>query len=51
MFTARKKILKEEGQEPTELEDQVAQALFDLEQGSQDLKAELKDLTFLSGTL
>jgi len=48
MFTARKKIVKEEGQEPTELEDQVAQGLFDLEQSSQDLKAELKDLTFLS---
>jgi len=48
MFTARKKIVKEKGVEPTELEDQVAQALFDLEQSSQDLKADLRDLTFLS---
>src|SRR5436305_2058838 len=47
MFTARKKIVKEKGVEPTELEDQVAQAIFDLEQSS-DLKAELRDLTFLS---
>jgi len=47
MFTARKKIVKEKGATPTELEDQVAQALFDLEQSS-DLKADLRDLTFLS---
>ncbi|PRW20375.1 40S ribosomal S7 isoform A [Chlorella sorokiniana] len=31
MFTARKKIVKEGGAEPSELEEQVAQALFDLE--------------------
>jgi len=48
MFTARKKIVKDKGVEPTELEDQVAQALFDLEQSSQDLKSELRDLTLLS---
>lgn len=48
MFTARKKIVKEPGVKPTELEDQVAQALFDLEVNSADLKAELKDLHFLS---
>ena len=48
MFTARKKIVKEKGVEPTELEDQVAQALFDLEQSSAELKADLRDLTFLA---
>lgn len=48
MFTARKKIVKEKGVEPSELEDHVAQALFDLEANSQDLKADLRDLTFLS---
>jgi len=47
MLTARKKIVKEKGAEPTEVEDQVAQALFDLEVNS-ELKAELADLTFLS---
>ena len=31
MFTARKKIQKENGAEPDELEDSVAQAMFDLE--------------------
>jgi len=44
MFTARKKIVKEGGVQPSELEDQVAQALFDLEANSQELKADLKDL-------
>jgi len=48
MFTARKKIIKKKGVEPSELENQVAQALFDLEQTSQELKAELRDLTFVS---
>eukprot|EP01137_Pigoraptor_chileana_P021034 Opistho-2@84232 len=44
MLTARKKIVKPAGVEPTELEDSVAQALFDLEVNSADLKAELRDL-------
>jgi len=48
MFTARKKVQKEAGAEPTELEDQVAQALFDLEVNSTELKADLKDLHFSS---
>jgi len=48
MFTARKKIIKKKGVEPSELENQVAQALFDLEQTSQELKSELRDLTFVS---
>ncbi|XP_072996855.1 small ribosomal subunit protein eS7-like [Typha latifolia] len=44
MFTARKKIQKEKGLEPTEFEETVAQAFFDLENGNQELKSELKDL-------
>lgn len=48
MFTARKKIAKEGGANPTELEEQVASALFDLEVNSNELKAEIKDLTFTS---
>jgi len=44
MSTARSKIVKATG-EPTEIEDQVAQALFDLSQNS-DFKAELKNLHF-----
>ena len=48
MFTARKKIVKEGGAQPTEFEDQVAQAIFDLEVNSQELKADLKDLTITS---
>jgi len=44
MSTARSKIVKASG-EPTEIEDQVAQALFDLSQNS-DFKAELKNLHF-----
>ncbi|URD81770.1 6-phosphofructo-2-kinase [Musa troglodytarum] len=41
MFTARKKIQKEKGAEPTEFEDT---AFFDLENGNQELKSDLKDL-------
>merc|ERR1719313_1137366 len=48
MFTARKKIQKENGAEPDDLEDQVAQAMFDLEVSANDLKADLHDLFFLS---
>merc|ERR1712167_500631 len=48
MFTARKKIQKENGAEPDELEDSVAQAMFDLEVSANDLKAELHDLYFVS---
>jgi len=40
--------VKPTGVDPSELEDQVAQALFDLEVNSNDLKAELKDLTFVA---
>jgi small subunit ribosomal protein S7e len=48
MFTARKKLQKKEGEQVSELETQVAQALFDLEAGSAELKNELKDLQISS---
>ncbi|RWW64381.1 hypothetical protein BHE74_00028384, partial [Ensete ventricosum] len=51
MFTARKKIQKEKGAEPTEFEDTVAQAFFDLENGNQELKSDLKDLYINSAVL
>ncbi|KAL8117987.1 small ribosomal subunit protein eS7-like [Apium graveolens] len=44
MYTSKKKISKDNGLEPTEFEDSVAQALFDLENTNQDLKSDLKDL-------
>ncbi|KAG2541472.1 hypothetical protein PVAP13_9NG711700 [Panicum virgatum] len=44
MYTARKKIQKEKGLEPSEFEDSVAQAFFDLENSNQELKSDLKDL-------
>ncbi|WOL04612.1 40S ribosomal protein S7 [Canna indica] len=44
MFTARRKIQKDKGVEPSEFEDTVAQAFFDLENGNQELKSDLKDL-------
>ncbi|XP_042387452.1 40S ribosomal protein S7-like, partial [Zingiber officinale] len=37
-------VHKEKGLEPTEFEDTVAQAFFDLENGNQELKSDLKDL-------
>eukprot|EP00894_Picocystis_sp_ML_P003864 jgi/Pico_ML_1/54381/g4739.t1 len=43
-LTARKKIVKEKGQEPDEFEESVAQALFDLEATNNELKADLRDL-------
>ncbi|KAD3640805.1 hypothetical protein R6Q59_003487 [Mikania micrantha] len=44
MYTSRKKIQKDKDVEPTEFEESVAQALFDLENANQDLKSDLKDL-------
>ncbi|KAF9663982.1 hypothetical protein SADUNF_Sadunf17G0108600 [Salix dunnii] len=44
MFTTKKKIQKDKDAEPTEFEETVAQALFDLENSNSDLKSELKDL-------
>ncbi|KAM7279263.1 hypothetical protein ACFE04_006397 [Oxalis oulophora] len=50
MYTSRKKIHKDKDAEPTEFEESVAQALFDLENTSQELKSELKDLFINSAT-
>ena len=45
-MSARAKIVKPAGVNPDELEMQVAQAIFDLENGSTDLKADLRPLQF-----
>merc|ERR1719284_1831012 len=45
MFNARKKILKEKGASPSELEQEVAKALFDIEVSpSSDIKADVRDV-------
>ncbi|KAK3218245.1 hypothetical protein Dsin_012215 [Dipteronia sinensis] len=44
MYTTKKKIQKDHDAEPTEFEETVAQALFDLENTNQELKSDLKDL-------
>lgn len=44
MFTGAKKIVKPQGQEPSEFEEQVAQELFNLEMSAAELKADLKGL-------
>ncbi|KAE8124910.1 hypothetical protein FH972_019753 [Carpinus fangiana] len=44
MFTSRKKIHKDKDAEPTDFEESVAQAFFDLENTNQELKSDLKDL-------
>ncbi|XP_078160320.1 small ribosomal subunit protein eS7 [Carex rostrata] len=44
MYTASSKIRKDKGLEPSEFEDSVAQAFFDLENSNQELKSDLKDL-------
>mmetsp|Transcript_75052 Transcript_75052/g.223702 ORF Transcript_75052/g.223702 Transcript_75052/m.223702 type:complete len:195 (-) Transcript_75052:53-637(-) len=45
MFNARKKIVKDKGAAPTELEEEVAKALFDIEvTPSSDIKADLRDV-------
>eukprot|EP01117_Protostelium_nocturnum_P006289 TRINITY_DN226_c0_g1_i2.p1 TRINITY_DN226_c0_g1~~TRINITY_DN226_c0_g1_i2.p1 ORF type:complete len:193 (-),score=57.55 TRINITY_DN226_c0_g1_i2:85-663(-) len=46
-MSARNKIVKREGVEPSDVENQVAQALFDLEQNA-DFKADLKNLHIVS---
>ena len=43
-MSARSKILKPTGQEPDELELQVAQNIYDLEQNVAELKADLRGL-------
>merc|ERR1712216_1100799 len=47
-FTARKKILKDKGVSPDSFEESVAQALFDLEATSAELKGDLRDLYIMS---
>mmetsp|Transcript_99298 Transcript_99298/g.248987 ORF Transcript_99298/g.248987 Transcript_99298/m.248987 type:complete len:193 (+) Transcript_99298:81-659(+) len=45
MFNARKKIVKEKGAAPTDLEEEVAKALFDIEVSpSSDIKGDLRDV-------
>ncbi|KZV31780.1 hypothetical protein F511_00584 [Dorcoceras hygrometricum] len=44
MYTALQKIHKDKDAEPTEFEETVAQALFDLENSNQEIKSDLKDL-------
>ncbi|CAO2825409.1 unnamed protein product [Amaranthus hypochondriacus] len=44
MFTALRKIQKDKGVNPTDFEESVAQAFFDLENTNKDLQSELKDL-------
>ncbi|ERN08812.1 hypothetical protein AMTRI_Chr11g156610 [Amborella trichopoda] len=50
MFTAYRKIQKDKGLEPSEFEETVAQAFFDLENSNQELKSDLKDLFINSAT-
>ncbi|CAN1255993.1 40S ribosomal protein S7-1 [Linum perenne] len=50
MYTAKQKIHKDKDVEPSEFEESVAQAFFDLENTSQELKSELKDLYINSAT-
>ncbi|KAJ1548763.1 40S ribosomal protein [Cladochytrium tenue] len=45
-MSARNKIVKPVGQEPSDLELQIAQNIFDLEQNSPELKADLRGLQF-----
>ncbi|CAN0901586.1 40S ribosomal protein S7-1 [Linum grandiflorum] len=44
MFTSKQKIQKDKDVEPSEFEESVAQAFFDLENTNQEMKSELKDL-------
>eukprot|EP00448_Togula_jolla_P033088 CAMPEP_0170624694 /NCGR_PEP_ID=MMETSP0224-20130122/30364_1 /TAXON_ID=285029 /ORGANISM="Togula jolla, Strain CCCM 725" /LENGTH=193 /DNA_ID=CAMNT_0010951223 /DNA_START=55 /DNA_END=636 /DNA_ORIENTATION=+ len=45
MLNARKKIVKDKGAAPTELEEEVAKALFDIEVSpTSDIKADLRDI-------
>nr|CAG4716528.1 unnamed protein product [Naegleria fowleri] len=48
MFTSLRKVKKAKDQEVSDLEKQVAQAIFDLEVYSKDLKADLQPLVFSS---
>ncbi|KAK9091326.1 hypothetical protein Sjap_024503 [Stephania japonica] len=44
MYTALRKIQKDKGVDPSEFEESVAQSFFDLENTSNELKSDLKDL-------
>ncbi|CAH8385776.1 unnamed protein product, partial [Eruca vesicaria subsp. sativa] len=44
MFSAQNKIHKDKSVAPTDSEQEVAQAFFDLENTNQELKSDLKDL-------
>jgi len=48
MYTAKRKIVKENNAEPDEVEKQVAQAIFELEVNAPELKGDLKDLFIAS---
>ena len=49
MFNARKKIVKDKGVAPTEFEEEVAKALFDIEVSpSSEIKSDLRDI-YISG--
>jgi small subunit ribosomal protein S7e len=48
MFTALRKIKKQADEKPTELEQQVAQAVFDLEVNDKTVKSDLQLLQFTS---
>merc|ERR1719327_2612179 len=49
MINARKKINKDKGVAPSELEEEVAKALFDIEVApSSDIKADVRDV-YISG--
>ncbi|KAL9255912.1 Small ribosomal subunit protein eS7-like protein, partial [Drosera capensis] len=50
MFTAVKKIQKAEDVDPSEFEETVAQAMFDLENTNDELKSDVKDLFINSAT-
>ncbi|KAL2895519.1 40S ribosomal protein S7 [Bienertia sinuspersici] len=44
MFTSLRKIQKDKGVDPTDFEEVVAQAFFDLENTNKELQSDLKDL-------
>ncbi|KAF7057741.1 hypothetical protein CFC21_064937 [Triticum aestivum] len=44
MYTARKKIWKNKGVKPSKFEVSVAQALFHVKKGNQELRDDLKDM-------
>ncbi|XP_050203728.1 40S ribosomal protein S7 [Mercurialis annua] len=44
MYTTKQKIHKDKDAEPSEFEETIAQALFDLENTNSELKSDLKDL-------